>query len=449
MTPLTAMPLQPVPGDASTGGGPSAECRNSLLSLFAGPRLKAAIRSSVGAAAGLILLTWLVATLVFARVFKKRIAADKTADRSITLLITGRMDSRNWSLAHLKPLVCAPVVHKVIAVLDGTTIDEPKLEQVAVPSWLKPLKPQAIARSLWALWIALRRKPDIIMAYGFFPAGLFSIIAARLTGAASVVQLTGGIEDIECGGIATDPPIVPEWLRLRLVPLCRRLCSAFDSVIVSGKRAESYVRAHATPKSIHIVSGSIDPARFSPDGQDRTIDVVFVGRLVPIKQPDHVIEIIRRIRERRPSVQVAVAGQGPLLEQMQRAAVQYGVHQNIRFLGHVEQVNELLIRSRVFLLTSRSEGLSIAMAEAMMAGAVPVVPDVGDLSELVHSGKTGWLVQPGNFDEYAGRICALLENEPEWQAMSASASSAARTMNGVDAMTGRWSTFLPEILQHR
>src|SRR6185369_4829766 len=115
-------------------------------------------------------------------------------------------------------------------------------------------------------------------------------------------------------------------------------------------------------------------------------------------QPDHLCEVIRRVALRRPSLRVVIAGRGPLLELLKRQVKKDQLESVVRFVGHVEKVERLLTRSRVFLLTSRSEGLSIALAEAMMAGAVPVVPDVGDLSELVIDGKTGWLVAPGDFD---------------------------------------------------
>jgi glycosyltransferase involved in cell wall biosynthesis len=125
---------------------------------------------------------------------------------------------------------------------------------------------------------------------------------------------------------------------------------------------------------------------------------------------------------------------------MKRQVAELGIERNVRFVGHVERVERLLTRSRVFLLTSRSEGLSIAMIEAMIAGAVPVVPDVGDLSELVIDGKTGWCVQSGNFEEYADKICALLDDRNLWEKMSREARDYALMKNGVESVARHWQT---------
>ena len=71
-------------------------------------------------------------------------------------------------------------------------------------------------------------------------------------------------------------------------------------------------------------------------------------------------------------------------------------------------MESILIRSKIFVLTSRTEGLSIAMAEAMASGVVPVVANVGDLADLVVDGVTGFLVTLDNVPEFVQRAALLL-----------------------------------------
>jgi glycosyltransferase involved in cell wall biosynthesis len=196
---------------------------------------------------------------------------------------------------------------------------------------------------------------------------------------------------------------------------------------------------------VEIIPGSVDPARFQSRGRRRTIDLVFIGRIVPIKQPDHLVEIIRRVARSRPELRVVIAGRGPLLETMKRRVREEGLSRNFCFAGHVEKVEGLLARSRIFLLTSKSEGLSIALAEAMLAGAVPVVANVGDLGELVVDGQTGWLVPSGDFDAHAAKIRGLLEDPEEWEKMSEAARRAAFENNAVETVVRRWRRILPGI----
>ena len=78
----------------------------------------------------------------------------------------------------------------------------------------------------------------------------------------------------------------------------------------------------------------------------------------------------------------------------------------------------------------------------MMAGAVPVVADVGDLGELVINGETGWLIEPGNFDEYSDKITALLEDDQRWSEMSKNARELAMQNNGLDSVVRRWQNLM-------
>jgi glycosyltransferase involved in cell wall biosynthesis len=315
-----------------------------------------------------------------------------------------------------------------------------------VPPQIGWLKPRAIIRSLWAIRVAIKEKPDIVMAYCFFPAGLFALWAARLSGAAAIVQVAGGIREIESGGAITEQPLIPSFLIRRLVPLWQTLCNQFDGVVIRGHQAHAYIRQHSSPGRTDIIAGSVNPTRFSSRTWERTIDITFVGSIIARKQPDQLCQVVQRVARKHPDVRVAIAGKGPLLDDMKRWAKEMGIERNMRFLGHVEKVEGLLLRSRIFILTSRLEGLSIAMAEAMTAGTVPVVANIDDLGELVINGETGWLIPSGDLDGYAARICDLLENQSSWQKMSGKAQQIAADNNGLESITRRWQTCLDGVM---
>jgi glycosyltransferase involved in cell wall biosynthesis len=385
----------------------------------------------------------------FALLFRRRrsscCAQRAAATLPLRILLTGRVDSKNWCRSHLLPLSKTAAISELILAVDGEVEPFPKARPFVVPRAIGWIKPRAIIRSLWAIRLALRERPDIVMAYSFFPPGVFGLIAARLSGASAYLQLPGGPREIEAGGWAVDDgPFIPEFIKRRLVSLSRKLCGSFDVVIVRGRNAEAYVRQHSTPGRIEIVPGSVEAARFPAGRNSRFIDLVFVGRIAHIKQPEHICQVIRRVAVQRPHLRVVIAGRGEMSDWMKSRVRALGLQKSVRFIGHVEKVEQLLARSRVFLLTSRSEGLSIAMAEAMMAGSVPVVPDVGDLNELVINGKTGWLIEPGNFDAYAERICSLLADEKLWSSFSRNARELALGFNETDAVSARWQKLLTD-----
>jgi glycosyltransferase involved in cell wall biosynthesis len=84
----------------------------------------------------------------------------------------------------------------------------------------------------------------------------------------------------------------------------------------------------------------------------------------------------------------------------------------------------------------------MAMAEAMEAGTATVVPNVGDLGELVHNRETDWLVNPAHVSGCADRICVLLEDAELWSRVSAAARRAARDFNEVSSVARRWEPLI-------
>ena len=78
----------------------------------------------------------------------------------------------------------------------------------------------------------------------------------------------------------------------------------------------------------------------------------------------------------------------------------------------------------------------------MLAGAVPVVADVGDLSELVYNGETGYRLTAGDTAQYAHRIYSLLTDDPTWRQMSLAARQRARENNSMECITARWESVI-------
>jgi glycosyltransferase involved in cell wall biosynthesis len=216
-------------------------------------------------------------------------------------------------------------------------------------------------------------------------------------------------------------------------------------IVVRGQRARRYMIETGAGRNVQIIPGSIPANRFSSKPHDRPVDVVWVGRLVPIKQPEQILAVLADVKRRRGRLKAVIVGDGPLLEPMKRRADEMALSEDVLFTGYLEDVERALTDSKVFLLTSRSEGLSIAMAEAMAAGVVPVVPNVGDLGELVRTGETGWLVDPDHVSGYADRIGVLLDDTGLWTRVSAAARQAAHDFNDVSSVARRWEALISAV----
>lgn len=117
-----------------------------------------------------------------------------------------------------------------------------------------------------------------------------------------------------------------------------------------------------------------------------------LGRLAEQKGQAVLLDAVARIDD--PSVQVFLAGQGPLRADLEQHAERLGLCQRVRFL-EVRRDRDLLYAAMdVFVLPSRWEGLSLALVEAAGVGLPVVATDVGGNAEVVGGEAAAWLVPP-------------------------------------------------------
>lgn len=359
------------------------------------------------------------------------------------ILLTGTFHSDNWVASHIRPL--AQSVHcrriRVVAVAAGPAID--KVYVIAPSPWLGRLAGPVGARLLTFLWIGLRERADIVGGFHLLLNGLAAILLARLTRARALYFCVGGPAEVLDGGLMSEnrlferlerPDPVVERRLLRVVARC-------DLVITMGTRAVQFFRQRGVDTAFHVVAGGIDGRRFSTTGDSSCTDLVFVGRLAPVKRVDLLLDAIARIRAFVPGVSATVVGDGPLRQWLQERADELGLHRNVVFAGQQRNVEEWLRRARVFVLTSETEGLALSMIEAMLCGLPVVVSRVGDLPDLVEDGANGYLVGEQTAEAFATPLLALLGNDERRRAFGRAARRAAARYE-LGATTQSWDAIL-------
>jgi phenylacetate-CoA ligase len=384
----------------------------------------------------------------FRAVTRRSRRSQKTSGASsLRIMVIGTFYTRNWCLAHLLPLSRSAGVNEVVAVVDGPTQDMEGVRYVRASERLTRVAGRVAAKVIVAFREAWRNPPNLVMGYHLIPNGVVALVLSRCFGARAAYQVTGGPVQLIGGGAGSENVLLRKlgrhswWIERLAMAVARR----FDLVVVRGEQAKEFMVRRGIGRVVRVIPGGIDTDRFREVDSERPYDLVAAGRLVEVKQLDQLLGVAAIMKRDRTDLRVAVVGDGPEGDGLQALARTLGLDGTVEFLGHRNDVEEILRRSRIFVLTSRSEGLSIAMAEAMAAGVVPVVFDVGDLSELVKNGVTGFVVPPNEIESLAKVAGELLHDPQRWERMSAAARKMVLGYGSYSAVAGKWENTLAAV----
>ncbi|WP_229698802.1 glycosyltransferase [Wenjunlia tyrosinilytica] len=158
-----------------------------------------------------------------------------------------------------------------------------------------------------------------------------------------------------------------------------------------------------------------------------------VGNLTAKKDQRTLLDAFALMRRNHPEAALVLIGSGPLEERLRRHASSLGLDGTAVFAGSRPDVPALLPALDVFTLSSRQEGLPVALMEAMASGLPSVVTRVGGMPEIVDQGVEGLLVQPGDAEALSVALGRLVGGPALRARMSAAARERARRFDAEGA----------------
>jgi len=164
--------------------------------------------------------------------------------------------------------------------------------------------------------------------------------------------------------------------------------------------------------SFKFFDSAFDRKKYAAD-QEKII--FFVGRLVPEKGLEILLDAVPKILHYCPEAKFVIAGTGPSDEYLKKKAHMINISQKIYFTGYIDDTtrNGLYKNSHVAVFPSTYEPFGIVALEGMAAETPVVVTDVGGFSEVVEHGVDGLKAYPGNPNSLADNIIHLLKS-PEF-----------------------------------
>lgn len=236
----------------------------------------------------------------------------------------------------------------------------------------------------------------------------------------------------------------PLWRRVvKWIPASWAIRGASGFLPVSSAAA-AYLRARGSGKKpMFILPNSPDVEAISlqvkdrPREGDRGPTFVFVGRLVPAKDPLTLVEAFRLVRAQVPEASLLIAGEGPLARELENLCSPEAVTR-VNLLGFVSsaQLLALFEQADCLVLPSVYEPYGVVVLEAMAAGLPVILSDrVGSAQDVIEEGRNGFIFRAGDAVELAHRMIELTKSDIA--AMGAVSRSVALDLNydaGVEAV---------------
>jgi len=265
------------------------------------------------------------------------------------------------------------------------------------------------------------KKIKILHTY-FSPACYYAALVGRFAGIRKIYRTAANLPLSlhKCKG----------FVDRSLYILSRRIFTEilFNKVFCRSKSVYEEYRAMGIPeKQLEIVDGGVNTNIYRKRLELRNhyrskygilpseIAICSIGRLVPIKRFDILIEAVNLIKK---NIKFCIIGDGPLREALRNRIYEYGLTEKVYLLGHFENISDILNIFDIFISCSNSEGMSNAILEAM-ATEIPVVlsnipPHREFFDEANKRGLViGELFENNSPEDLASKIEKLLDNPPK------------------------------------
>jgi len=274
---------------------------------------------------------------------------------------------------------------------------------------VRPLRDLAALRQLTAL---MRRERPRIVHTHTSKAGFLGRLAARLARVPAVIHQPHGHVFYGYWGA----PRTALYVALE-----RRAARWTDRIVTLTERgtAEHLARGIGRPGQYATVPSGVPTAALRAAAPPRAAArarlglapdayvVAGLGRLVPVKGFDLLVEALPRLAAEVPSARVLLVGDGPERAALEARARALGVAARLHVTGATPEVAAHLAAADVLAAPSRNEGMGRALVEAMALGLPVVATAVGGIPAVVEDGGCGRLVPPGDADALAAALAGL------------------------------------------
>jgi glycosyltransferase involved in cell wall biosynthesis len=329
------------------------------------------------------------------------------------------------------------VVRPVVCCLDESGVWSNKLTDQGIPVHALERRPGFHPSLAWRVArLARRYRASVLHCHHYSPF-VYGVLAGRLARDLSLVFT-------EHGRLSDAPPSVK---RRVMNPILGSLPARLFAVSADLKRhmvAEGFAE-----RRIHVLHNGIDVG-LRPSTADRErarhgLGLVpdefvcgTVGRLDPVKHLTMLVEAHAALRSTGASVHLVVVGGGAEQGALEQLVRRWGTADTVRFIGHRDDVRNLLPALDVYVNCSLHEGISLTILEAMAAALPVIATRVGGNPEVVVDGETGLLVSTRATESLTQALVILMRDAGKRQQMGDAGRRRVERAFDITQMVGEY-----------
>lgn len=271
---------------------------------------------------------------------------------------------------------------------------------------------------------------DIVHSHEFSMA-VYGGAAARIAGIPHVFTMHGGTA------------FADRWRRRAAL---RSIARSSRSIVAVSDATRSHLARvlHLPEERIRVIENGVPAPHGTASRIRRELALagdepllLAVGSLYRVKGHAILLDALARLKDARPHLgwTLAIAGRGEEEAALRRFADEQGIADRCRFLGLRSDVGDLLAAADLFVLPSLSEGLPLALLEAMHAGKAIVASNVGGIPRVVRDGREALLVPAGDAEALSVAIADMLAEPARRTSLGRAARIAAAERYDIHRMT--------------
>ncbi len=307
--------------------------------------------------------------------------------------------------------------HSLIAAGNGGILGKNRtdLEIIYIPYLRREINPLKDILALYQLYRIIKiQKPAIVHTHSS-KAGILGRIAARLCKVPTIIHTFHGF------GFNDRQNFIKKWIFISLEKVCARITDILIFVSKSNMETAKALKI-GKEKRYNLIRSGIAlneyPSQININDKKEKLKlplngkiIVSLGNLKPQKNPKGFIQLAKKIISKRKDTYFVFVGGGERLDEINSSIAAGNFSEHCRFIGWRKDSAEILKIADIFILTSLWEGLPRSLVEALKSGLPSICYDTDGVSDILESGKNGYLIKQGDIEDMYNKLVLLLDNE--------------------------------------